>query len=103
MSSKQVFATLPGILCLFSLISFFHLIKNLKLDRRVVFGSIIPGFDDNTLDWESCTPRPMEMSSVLVEGACGYLVDAKMTDTIAIAWDDLTEVCSSPPLLLTPI
>jgi hypothetical protein len=58
-----------------------------------VFGSIIPGFDDYTEDWGACQIRVMPRNKLLIEAATDYLLQANITHTLSITWDDWTEEC----------
>jgi len=62
-----------------------------KFTGRVAFGSIIPGFDDYTMDWGKCKARVMERNPIYIQAAADFLQQSKVTTNLALTWDDWTE------------
>jgi len=62
-----------------------------KHPGRVVFGGVVPGFDDYTEDWGKCTPREIPRDLNLLQAEFDFLKSRKVKGVLLQTWDDWTE------------
>ena len=58
---------------------------------RVLFGGLIPGFDDFTQSWGSCQPRTIPREADLIRAQLDYFSLHSIRHVFVYTWDDWTE------------